>query len=68
MNEMMKLRDVPCGICGVKPECDISDGGPYVVYCPKCGSETNSWAYKIEAFREWKYMNTVDAADMVGAV
>jgi len=31
--------------------------GPYFVACKKCGRETASWAYKREAWKEWKIIN-----------
>jgi len=51
----MKTKEIPCKKCGGMAEghgADYNnDEGPWNVACKGCGAETNTWAYKREAWK-----------------
>lgn len=57
----MNAKNVPCKLCGGKPEIHGQDWqnteGPWYVVCSECGEETVCWAYQREAWQQWKYDN-----------
>nr|MBC8360904.1 hypothetical protein [Candidatus Desulfatibia profunda] len=57
----MKAKDIACKICGWMPKAHGADHldteGPWNVVCAGCGRSTVSWAYRREAWRQWRFDN-----------
>ena len=57
----MKAQNVPCKKCGWVAEiygADENDTeGPWFCECCNCGYSTNLWAYKREAWKQWRFNN-----------
>ena len=60
----MNAKNIPCIECGALGQIRGSDyldeEGPWSVQCVVCGRETDVWAYQREAWRQWRFINSVE--------